>query len=120
MLVFHIANLDEEDLAKRMLVEQETNNWPGLLEEVNGMCVALNLENPTKTSMSKKMYSRPVHETLFVRYRREQALFDGGLPCLRRIQKNFRSNVVPSLGSGPFFIPLLWLVGRRIRHFETL
>ena len=60
MLVYHIANLDEEDMAKRMLVEQETNNWPGLLEEVKGMCEALNLENPTKTTMSKKMYGDAV------------------------------------------------------------
>jgi len=44
MLVFHIANLEEEDLAKRMLVEQEANKWPGLLEEVNRMCETLNLE----------------------------------------------------------------------------
>ena len=50
MLVFHIANLDEEDLAKRMLVEQEANKWPGLLEEVNRMCETLNLEYPSKTS----------------------------------------------------------------------
>ena len=60
MLVFHIANLEEEDLAKRMLVEQEANKWPGLLEEVNRMCETLNLEYPSKTSMSKKSYSDAV------------------------------------------------------------
>ena len=48
MLIFHIANLKEEDLARRMLTEQEANKWPGLLEEVNKMCDTLNLEYPSR------------------------------------------------------------------------
>ena len=46
------------------------------------------------------MHTRPVHETLFVRYRWEQAFFDGGLHSISRIQKKIRSNVAPSIGSG--------------------
>ena len=60
MLIFHIANLQEEDLARRMLTEQEANGWPGLLEEVNKMCNTLNLEHPSKTSMSRKSYNEAV------------------------------------------------------------
>ena len=35
MLIFHINNLDDEDLAKRMLVEQEANKWPGLVAGIS-------------------------------------------------------------------------------------
>ena len=44
----------------RMLTEQEANGWPGLLEEVNKMCDTLNLEYPSKTSMSRKSYKEAV------------------------------------------------------------
>ena len=54
---------------------------------------------------------RPVHETLFVRYRWEQAFFDGGLHSISRIQKKIRSNVAPSLGSGSFFYTPLMVGG---------
>ena len=67
-----------------------------------------------------KVHSRPVHETLFVRYRWEQAFFDGGLHSISRIQKKFAQMSLLSLVLALFFIPLLWLVGSRIRHFETL
>ena len=40
--------------------EQEANKWPGLVEEVDKMCDTLNLEYPSKTSMSRKSYSEAV------------------------------------------------------------
>ena len=60
MLLFHINNLDDDDLAKRMLVEQDANKWPGLWEEVKALCDALNLEDPTKTTLGKKAYGDAV------------------------------------------------------------
>ena len=62
MLIFHIYNLDDEDLEKKMMMEQDANKWPGLVEEVKAQCESLNLEDPMKTTLSKKEYGKAVEK----------------------------------------------------------
>ena len=45
MLVYHISHLGEHDLAREMMEEQVSNNWPGLTSEVRDICEALRIEN---------------------------------------------------------------------------
>ena len=62
MLVYHVSHLDGGSLAKDMLEEQVTNNWPGLASEVSDLCKSMNLEDPSTTEKSRKMYYNLVKE----------------------------------------------------------
>ena len=62
MLVYHINHLDEHDLAKEMMHEQEANKWPGLVDEVEELCDSMNLQDPRKTQKGRKEYSKAVKE----------------------------------------------------------
>ena len=62
LLIHHISNLKDGDLAKMMLEEQSRNNWEGLYKEVTKICETIGVEDPTKTEDSKKVYARKVKE----------------------------------------------------------
>ena len=49
-------------MAKEMMEEQVTNKWPGLVEEVNEMCVSMRIEDPKTTEVGKRAYSKMVKE----------------------------------------------------------
>ena len=53
---------EDEALAKEMMEEQVTNKWPGLVEEVNEMCVSMRIEDPKTTEVGKRAYSKMVKE----------------------------------------------------------
>ena len=62
MLVYHISHLEEHDLAKEMLEEQVSNNWPGLAREVSDICESLRIENPRMTEKGRQEYKKIVKE----------------------------------------------------------
>ena len=60
MLLYHVANLEEGDLAKEMLEEQVINKWPGLVKEVAELCEMLKVKDPRDTDLGKKAYNEEV------------------------------------------------------------
>ena len=46
MLIYHVSHMEEGDLAKEMMEEQVSNNWPGLVKEVEKLCNMLQIEDP--------------------------------------------------------------------------
>jgi hypothetical protein len=56
MLAYHVINLEEETLAKRVYIEQCSNEWPGLAKEVGEICQELGVESVVKTTLSKAAY----------------------------------------------------------------
>ena len=60
LLVFHMARLEEGDLARMMLDEQLQHSWPGLAQEVAGLCVWLGLEDAVTTHMDRRVYQKEV------------------------------------------------------------
>ena len=57
MLIYHVSHLEEGDLAKDMMEEQVSNNWPGLVKEVEELCNMLQIEDPKVTKECKKTYN---------------------------------------------------------------
>merc|ERR1712112_426831 len=62
MLIYHISHLGEDDLAKEMLNEQVSNDWPGLAREVSDICEALRIEDPRVTEKGRQEYNRIVKQ----------------------------------------------------------
>ena len=60
MLIYHVSHLEDGDLAKEMMEEQVSNNWPGLVKEVDELCKMLQLEDPKVTQDGKKAYNEMV------------------------------------------------------------
>ena len=60
MLIYHISHLEDGDLAKEMMEEQITNNWPGLVKEVEELVEMLQIEDPKETEDGKKAYNDEV------------------------------------------------------------
>ena len=60
MLIHHISHLEDRDLAKEMMEEQITNNWPGLVKEVEDLVQMLQIEDPKLTEDGKKAYNDEV------------------------------------------------------------
>ena len=62
MLAYHINHLSEHDLAKEMMDEQISNNWPGLANEVKLLCEEMRIESPWETDKGRQEYNRLVKE----------------------------------------------------------
>ena len=60
LLVHHMARLEEGDLARMMLEAQRKNDWPGLAQEVAGLCRWLELEDASTTRLDNKIYKKEV------------------------------------------------------------
>ena len=56
MLLLHVRRLDEGSLARKVYLEQVSNKWPGLAQEVENICQELDVQSPAKTTMSNKVY----------------------------------------------------------------
>ena len=62
MLVYHINHLSEHDLAREMMEEQVSNNWPGLANEVRLFCEEMRIENLWETDKGMQEYNRMVKD----------------------------------------------------------
>ena len=60
MLIYHISHLEDGDLAKEMMNEQVSNNWPGLTKEVKELVEMLQIEDPKVTEDDRKTYNEVV------------------------------------------------------------
>ena len=57
MLIYYVSHLEDDDLAKDMLEEQVSNNWPGLAREVDKLVEMLKIEDPKTAQCGKKAYN---------------------------------------------------------------
>ena len=60
MLIYHVSHLEDGDLAKDMLEEQVSNNWPGLAREVDKLVEMLRIEDLKTAQCGKKAYNEVV------------------------------------------------------------
>ena len=54
MTIHHIKNMEENSLARKVWVEQVSNQWPGLALEVKSICEELGIPDANKVDISKK------------------------------------------------------------------
>ena len=59
-MIHHMARLQEGDLARMMLEEQQKHGWPGLAMEVAGLCEQLGLEDAASTRLDRTVYEKEV------------------------------------------------------------
>ena len=55
-----MARLQEGDLARMMLEEQQKHGWPGLALEVSKLCEKLGLEDAATTRKDRTLYKKEV------------------------------------------------------------
>ena len=60
MLIYHVSHLEDGDLAKDMLEEQVSNDWPGLVKEVDKLVEVLKIEDPKTAQCGRKAYNEVV------------------------------------------------------------
>ena len=53
MTIHHIKNMTENSLARKVWVEQVSNQWPGLALEVKGICEELGIPDVNKADLTK-------------------------------------------------------------------
>ena len=56
MLLLHIRRLDEDSLARKVYLDQVSNKWPGLVQEVEQICLELDIQSPAISKQSHKVY----------------------------------------------------------------
>ena len=61
MMVHHLTNLSDSDLAKQVWMEQRRNDWPGLAKEVSLISKELGLEDVNETGHSKTVLKKLVN-----------------------------------------------------------
>ena len=60
MLIYHVSHLEDGDLAKDMLEEQVSNDWPGLVKEVDKLVEMLKIEDPKTAQCGRKAFNEVV------------------------------------------------------------
>ena len=60
LLIHHMTRLQEGDLARMMLEEQQKHGWPGLALEVSKLCEKLGLEDAATTRKDRTVYKKEV------------------------------------------------------------
>ena len=73
MLIYHVSHLEDGDLAKDMLEEQVSNNWPGLAREVDKLVEMLRIEDPKREKLglgdgTRSLYSSTATVSCFYDY----------------------------------------------------
>ena len=58
LLVLHIRSLKEDTIAKKIYLEQISENWPGLASETKLICEEWKLEDCNITSISRDQYKK--------------------------------------------------------------
>jgi hypothetical protein len=58
LLVLHIRSLKEDTIAKKMYLEQISENWPGLASETKLICEEWKLEDCNITSLNRDQYKK--------------------------------------------------------------
>ena len=56
MLVLHVRKLGEETLANQVYMEQRSQEWPGLADEADKICIELGIESVHVTDLCSRAY----------------------------------------------------------------